>query len=88
MGLFFYDHLGGRHKLPGCRRIDLARDPEGIPIKDEFKLAFEYSDCWVDDARLVVLNALDAKEHGAHILTRTAANSASRVDKNGMSNQG
>lgn len=80
LGLFMYDHLGGRKKLPGCRRINLTRDPEGKPIKDQYKLAFEYSDCWVDDARLVVLNALDAKEKGARILTRTAATSARRVD--------
>ena len=79
LGLFLYDHLGGRVKLPGCRRIDLSRDPEGKPIKDDYKIAFEYSDCWVDDARLVVLNALDAKEHGATILTRSEAVSAQRA---------
>jgi glycerol-3-phosphate dehydrogenase len=76
LGLFLYDHLGGREKLPGCRRIDLREDLEGIPLKDEYTLAFEYSDCWVDDARLVVLNAVDAKERGAVILTRTSAISA------------
>jgi D-erythritol 1-phosphate dehydrogenase len=80
LGLYMYDHLGGRKKLPGCRRLDLTRDPEGKPIKDNYKLAFEYSDCWVDDARLVVLNAIDAREKGARILTRTAATSARRVD--------
>jgi glycerol-3-phosphate dehydrogenase len=78
LGLFLYDHLGGRKKLAGCRNIDLARDPEGEPIKDAYARAFEYSDCWVDDARLVVLNALDAKERGATVLTRTAATSARR----------
>ena len=67
-------------KLPPCRRIDLRSDPEGQAIKDDYRLAFEYSDCWVDDARLVVLNALDAKERGATILTRTAAASARRKD--------
>ena len=81
LGLFLYDHLGGREKLPPCRRIDLRNDLEGQVIKDNYRLAFEYSDCWVDDARLVVLNALDAKERGATILTRTAATSARR--KNG-----
>jgi glycerol-3-phosphate dehydrogenase len=81
LGLFLYDHLGGREKLLPCRRIDLRNDLEGEVIKDDYKLAFEYSDCWVDDARLVVLNALDAKERGATILTRTAATSARR--KNG-----
>jgi len=80
LGLFLYDHLGGRQRLPGCRRIDLRTEPEGRPIKDEFRLAFEYSDCWVDDARLVVLNAMDAQRLGAKILVRTAATSARRVD--------
>src|SRR5579885_383980 len=65
LGLFLYGHLGGRRKLPGCRRIDLRRDPEGGPIRDNFRIAFEYSDCWVEDARLVVLNALDAAARGA-----------------------
>jgi D-erythritol 1-phosphate dehydrogenase len=78
LGLFLYDHLGGREHLPGSRRLNLRSAPEGKPIKDKFLLAFEYSDCWVDDARLVVLNALDAKERGATILTRTAAVSARR----------
>ena len=81
LGLFLYDHLGGRVKLPGCRRIDLRRDPEGRAIKDDFKLAFEYSDCWVDDARLVLLNALDARERGATVMTRTTATSARRNGK-------
>ena len=80
LGLFLYDHLGGRRKLPGCRNIDLRRDPEGKPIRPEFVRAFEYSDCWVDDARLVSLNALDAKERGAIVMTRTAATAARRVN--------
>ncbi len=79
LGLFLYDHLGGRQKLPGCRNINLTRDPEGQPIKPQFTRAFEYSDCWVDDARLVSLNALDAKERGATVMTRTAATSARRI---------
>jgi glycerol-3-phosphate dehydrogenase len=78
LGLFLYDHLGGRQKLPGCRRIDLTREPEGRPLRSQYRLAFEYSDCWVDDARLVLLNALDASEKGAQVLTRTAAVSARR----------
>jgi len=65
--------------VPGCRNIDLRRDPEGKPIRPEYTRAFEYSDCWVDDARLVSLNALDAKEHGAIVMTRTAATAARRV---------
>ena len=64
LGLFLYDHLGGRKLLPATRALDLRRDPEGRPLKPEYRKAFEYSDCWVDDARLVVLNALDAQDQG------------------------
>jgi glycerol-3-phosphate dehydrogenase len=78
LGLFLYDHLGGRKRLPGTRSLDLHRDPEGAPILDQYSKGFEYSDCWVDDARLVVLNALDASAKGAKILTRTACVSARR----------
>jgi glycerol-3-phosphate dehydrogenase len=80
LGLFLYDHLGGRKKLPGTRTLDLKRDPEGIPLLDQYTRGFEYSDCCVDDARLVVLNAVDAAERGATVLTRTAATSARRED--------
>ncbi len=80
LGLLLYDHLGGRKKLPASRRLDLRTSPEGQAIKVGFAKAFEYSDCWVDDARLVVLNAIAAKEKGAKILTRTAAVSAKRKD--------
>ncbi len=80
LGLFLYDHLGKRETLPGCRRIDLRRDPEGAIIRDAFKTGFEYSDCWVDDARLVVLNAIDARDRGATILTRMEAMSARREE--------
>ena len=79
LGLFLYDHLGGRKKLPGTRTLNLTRDPEGLPLKDEYTKGFEYSDCWVDDSRLVVLNAVDAAEKGAEVLTRTACTSARRV---------
>jgi glycerol-3-phosphate dehydrogenase len=78
LGLFLYDHLGGRKKLPGTRTLDLRRDPEGTPLLDAYRLGFEYSDCWVDDARLVVLNAVGAAAKGAEVLTRTAAVSARR----------
>jgi len=78
LGLFLYDHLGGRKILPGTRVLDLRTAPEGKPIRDGYVKAFEYSDCWVDDARLVVLNAMDARERGAQILTRTACISARR----------
>ncbi len=79
-GLFLYDHLGGRKLLPASRKLDLRTAPEGKAIKPEFGVAFEYSDCWVDDARLVVLNALDAQHRGATVLTRTTATSARRAD--------
>lgn len=78
LGLFLYDHLGGRKRLPGTRTLDLRRDPEGLPLLDQYTRGFEYSDCWVDDARLVVLNALDAAERGAEVLTRSPAISAQR----------
>ncbi len=78
LGLFLYDHLGGRKRLPPTRHLDLRRAPEGAPIRKTFTRAFEYSDCWVDDARLVLLNALDASERGAEILTRTACVGARR----------
>lgn len=78
LGLFLYDNLGGRKKLPGTRILNLHQDPEGAPIKSTYKKGFEYSDCWVDDARLVISNAVDAKRHGAEVLTRTACTSARR----------
>lgn len=80
MGLFLYDHLGGRKILPASHQINLARSAAGDPLKGEFTRAFEYSDCWVDDARLVVLNAMDAKAHGADIKTRTQFVSARRTN--------
>lgn len=78
LGLYLYDHLGGRDILPGTRTIDLASDPAGAPLDDRFQQAFEYSDCWVEDARLVVLNARDAEDRGAEILVGTKAISAER----------
>ncbi|MDZ4736738.1 MAG: glycerol-3-phosphate dehydrogenase [Rhodospirillaceae bacterium] len=78
LGLFLYDHLGGRRRLPPTRTIDLSKDPAGRPLKPGFRRAFEYSDCWVDDARLVVLNARDAADRGATIRTRTRVVSARR----------
>ena len=76
LGLFLYDHLGGRETLPGTRRLDLRGAPEGAPLKPDYPLAFEYSDCWVEDSRLVVLNALDAQARGAEVLVRTEENGA------------
>ncbi len=71
IGLFLYDHLGHRKILPGTRDVDLSKDPAGEPLKSEFRKGFEYSDCWVDDARLVILNAMDAAQNGAQIRVRT-----------------
>ncbi|OAN66554.1 glycerol-3-phosphate dehydrogenase [Sphingomonas sp. TDK1] len=78
LGLFLYDHLGGRKKLPGTDTIDLARTPFGRGLKAPGGKAFVYSDCWVEDSRLVVLNAMDAAEKGASIRTRTALLGAKR----------
>jgi len=69
-GLFLYDHLARREVLPGSRTVDLRRHPAGTPLKKNYTKGFVYSDGWVDDARLVVLNAIDAAEHGATVLTR------------------
>ncbi|WP_274425621.1 glycerol-3-phosphate dehydrogenase [Chelativorans sp. YIM 93263] len=71
LGLFLYDHIGGRKLLPPTRTLDMRSDPAGKPLKANYRRAFEYSDCWVNDARLVVLNAMDAAEKGAEIRTRT-----------------
>ncbi|SDU44797.1 glycerol-3-phosphate dehydrogenase [Stappia sp. ES.058] len=78
LGLFLYDHLGGRKLLPATRTLDLRKDPAGDPLKPGFSTAFEYSDCWVDDARLVALNARDAADRGAQINTRTQVVAARR----------
>ncbi len=78
LGLWLYDHLGGRGALPGTRTLDLGGSPEGAPLKDRFLKAFEYSDCAVQDARLVVLNARDAAARGARIMTRTRVIAARR----------
>jgi len=77
-GLFLYDRLARRELLPGSESIDLRSHPAGAPLKPEFTRGFVYSDGWVDDARLVVLNAIDAAEKGAKVFTRTACESASR----------
>jgi glycerol-3-phosphate dehydrogenase len=71
LGLFVYDHVGGRKRLPASRAIDLARDPSGSPLRASIAHGFSYADCSVDDSRLVVLNALDAASRGASILPRT-----------------
>ncbi len=71
-GLFLYDHLATRRTLPASRKIDLRTHPAGQSLEPRYRTAFEYSDGWVDDARLVVANAVDAFERGAEVLTRTA----------------
>jgi glycerol-3-phosphate dehydrogenase len=70
-GLFLYDHLARRDFLPGSEGLSLQGHPAGAPLQPRFARAFAYSDAWVDDARLVVLAAIDARERGAAILTRT-----------------
>jgi glycerol-3-phosphate dehydrogenase len=74
LGLFIYDHIGGRHLLPPTRSVDLSRDEVGKPlVPHRYSKGFEYSDCFVDDARLVVLTARDAADRGAEIRTRSRA---------------
>jgi glycerol-3-phosphate dehydrogenase len=78
LGLFLYDHLGGRKRLPATETIDLAKAPQGKGLNPGARRAFVYSDCWVEDSRLVVLNAMDAAARGADVLTRTRLVSARR----------
>jgi glycerol-3-phosphate dehydrogenase len=79
LGLFLYDHLGGRKILPGTSTLDLRHAPEGRPLKEKFVHAYEYSDCWIEDSRLVVLNARDAAERGARVRVHTKVQSAERT---------
>jgi len=79
LGLFLYDTLGGRRILPGTRTLDLTSDPAGRALQPRFTKAFEYSDAWVQDSRLVVLNARDAAARGAQVLTRARVVSAMRT---------
>jgi len=81
LGLFIYDHLGGRNKLPATSTLNLQKDSAGQCLRDKSSKAFEYSDCTVDDARLVILNALDARERGANIQPQTRCINARRVGK-------
>ena len=81
-GLFLYDHLGGRKRLPASTSLDLETDPAAKPLKSDVRKAFSYADCWVEDSRLVVLNAKDAAmERGAEILTRTRCTEAKRSER-------
>lgn len=80
LGLLIYDSLGGRSRLPGTRTLDLQRDAAGAPLRDTYRTGFAYADCWVEDSRLVVLNAMDAAERGAAIQPRTRCVRARRGD--------
>ncbi len=75
-GLFLYDHLGGRKLLPPTTVLDLRADEAGEALRDDLRRGFEYSDCWADDARLVMLTARDAADRGATIRTRTHCEAA------------
>ncbi len=79
-GLFLYDNLGGRKILKGTTSLSLNGTPEGAPLEDRFQKAFEYSDCWIEDSRLVALNARDAEARGAKINVRTKVTSAEQID--------
>ncbi|NCC22907.1 MAG: glycerol-3-phosphate dehydrogenase [Alphaproteobacteria bacterium] len=83
-GLFLYDHLAARVTLSGSSGVDLASHPTGKILKEGYKLAFRYSDCWVDDSRLAVLNAMDAKERGAAVMTRTRCRSLLPIPRRGI----
>jgi len=80
LGLLLYDLIGRRKILPGTRSLDLITDEAGQPLKRRFQRGYEYSDCFADDARLVVANAIGAAEAGALILTRTRCTRAERSD--------
>ena len=79
-GLFLYDHLARRASLPGSHGVRLDVPPYNAGLKPALKHGFIYSDCRVDDARLVIINAMDARARGAQILTRTECLAARRVD--------
>jgi glycerol-3-phosphate dehydrogenase len=78
IGLFLYDHIGGRRRLPSSRGVRIAGTPLGTALNESIRYGFAYSDCWTDDARLVVLNAVDAAERGAKVMTRTKFIGANR----------
>lgn len=82
LGLFIYDYIGGRKKLPATTTINLTTHETGKPLKPGYSKAFEYSDCAAVDSRLVVLNAMDARDNSANIMTRTRVENVAR--KNGV----
>jgi glycerol-3-phosphate dehydrogenase len=79
LGLLVYDNMRLRQILPPTRQLDLSVDTAGRALHPQYRRAFEYSDCWVDDSRLVVSTALDAAERGAEIRPRTEVMAAARV---------
>jgi glycerol-3-phosphate dehydrogenase len=81
LGLFLYDHIGGRKQLPAAQSVELASHPAGAPLKPQYTRAFAYSDGWVDDARLVILNARDAADRGAEVRTRCEVTALTREGK-------
>jgi glycerol-3-phosphate dehydrogenase len=80
VGLWMYDHIGGRITLPGSKAVNFPHMEFSAGLKGDFRSGFVYSDCRVDDSRLTVVNAMSAREHGATVLTRTRFESAKRVD--------
>jgi glycerol-3-phosphate dehydrogenase len=78
LGLFLYDHIGGRKRLPSAEGVELLHHPAGAPLKPQYTRAFAYSDGWVDDARLVILNARDAADRGAEVRTRCEVTALTR----------
>jgi glycerol-3-phosphate dehydrogenase len=79
LGLFIYDNLAKRKLLPGTRTLNLRTDPAGAVLQDKYQTAYEYSDCWIEDSRLVTLNARDAEARGAELFLRTKVLSADRA---------
>ncbi len=82
IGLFIYDYLGGKSHIPKSKQVKFVNSNYGKPLKPSIKKGFSYYDCWTDDSRLVVLNALCAKQHGADIITRTQFVKAERHANN------
>ena len=80
IGLFLYDHLGKRKLLPASKQLDLRKQAIDMPLKSNYRYGFEYSDCWVHDSRLVVLNARHAAQLGAHVMTRTKVTKIKRFN--------
>ncbi|MEY2342239.1 glycerol-3-phosphate dehydrogenase [Acidithiobacillus sp. IBUN Pt1247-S3] len=79
-GLWLYDHLAPRQSLPASRALRFDRHPAGKILQESSRRGFSYSDCWVEDSRLVVLNAMDAQERGAEIRPHTSLAKATVVD--------